>query len=94
MGMYWKEIDAYRVEEFNGYMLIILQRYPKFANYLKNQVVFEKWSQCHFPRLMYNVITTNMVESLNSMLINAREFPYIALLDIIQEKMSKWWNKK
>ena len=28
------------------------------------------------------------------MLINAREFPYIALLDVIQAKMSKWWNKR
>ena len=28
------------------------------------------------------------------MLINTREFPYIALLDVIQAKMSKWWNKR
>ena len=35
-----------------------------------------------------------MVESLNSMLVNAREFPYITLLDVIQAKMSKWWNKR
>ena len=35
-----------------------------------------------------------MVESLNSMLLNARAFPYIALLDVIQAKMSKWWNKR
>ncbi|KAL5563962.1 hypothetical protein UlMin_033709 [Ulmus minor] len=35
-----------------------------------------------------------MVESLNSMLVNARDFPYVALLDVIQEKMSKWWNDR
>ena len=35
-----------------------------------------------------------MVESLNSMLVNTRDFPYVALLDIIQEKMSKWWNDR
>ncbi|KAL5574332.1 hypothetical protein UlMin_023929 [Ulmus minor] len=35
---------------------------------------------------------TNMVESLNNMLVNARDFLYVALLDVIQEKMSKWWN--
>ena len=35
-----------------------------------------------------------MVESLNNMLTNAREFPYVALLDVIQVKMSKWWNKR
>ncbi|KAL5574175.1 hypothetical protein UlMin_023772 [Ulmus minor] len=37
---------------------------------------------------------TNMVESLNNMLVNARDFPYVALLDVIQEKMSKWWNDR
>ena len=44
--------------------------------------------------LRYNITTTNMVESLNSMLVNARDFPYVALLDVIQEKMSKWWNDR
>ena len=28
------------------------------------------------------------------MLINVREFPHIVLLDVIQAKMSKWWNKR
>ncbi|KAL5571321.1 hypothetical protein UlMin_020918 [Ulmus minor] len=35
-----------------------------------------------------------MVESLNNMLVNARKFPYIVLLNVIQAKMSKWWNKR
>ncbi|KAL5575736.1 hypothetical protein UlMin_017435 [Ulmus minor] len=35
-----------------------------------------------------------MVESLNSMLVNTRDFPYVALLDVIQEKISKWWNDR
>ncbi|KAL5562200.1 hypothetical protein UlMin_031947 [Ulmus minor] len=36
----------------------------------------------------------NMVESLNSMFVNVRDFPYVALHDVIQEKMSKWWNNR
>ena len=94
MGSYWKEMIVYRVKEFNGYMMKISQRYSRVSEYLENQVGFEKWSRCHFPGLMYNITTTNMVESLNSMLLNVREFPYIALLDVIQDKMSKWWNKR
>ncbi|KAL5561532.1 hypothetical protein UlMin_031279 [Ulmus minor] len=39
-------------------------------------------------------MTTNMVESLNSMLVNARDFPFVALLDVIQETISKWWNDR
>ena len=75
-------------------MLVISQRYPRVAEYLENQVGFDKWSWCHFLGMRYNITMTNMVKSLNSMLVTMRDFPYIALLDIIQEKMSKWWNKR
>ena len=44
--------------------------------------------------MRYNITTTNMVESLNNMLLTARDFPYIALLNVIQGKISKWWNKR
>ena len=94
MGAYWKAVDAYRVKQFQGYMLVISQRYPRVAEYLEHQVGFDKWSRCHFPGMRYNITTTNMVESLNNMLLTAIDFPYIALLDVIQGKMSKWWNKR
>ncbi len=90
MGSYWKAVNAHRVEEFNGYMIDISQRYSRVFKYLENQVGFEKWSRCHFPGLKYNITTINMVEYLNNMLVNTREFPYIALLDVIQAKMSEW----
>ena len=70
-------------------MMKISQRYTRVFEFLENQVGFEKGPRCHFLDLRYNITTTNMVESLNSMLVNAREFPYIALLDVIQAKMSK-----
>ena len=94
MRSYWSTINAYRCEDFAGYMTEISHRYPRVAEYLENEVGFEKWSRCHYPRLRYNITTTNMVESLNSMLVNVRDFPYDALLDVIQEKMSKWWNDR
>ena len=94
MGAYWKTVDAYTVEEFDGYMSEISQRYPSVAEYLEHDVGFEKWSWCHFPGMRYNITITNMVESLNSMLLKVREYPYIALINVIQEKMSKWWNKR
>ena len=87
-------MGAYRVEQFQGYMLVISQRYPRVAEYLEHYVGFDKWSRCHFPGMRYNITMTNMVESMNNMLLTARDFPYITLLDIIQGKISKWWNKR
>ncbi|KAL5564836.1 hypothetical protein UlMin_028000 [Ulmus minor] len=49
MGAYWKAMDAYRVEQFQGYMLVISQRDPRVAEYLEHQVGFNTWSRCHFP---------------------------------------------
>ena len=72
MGAYWKAVDAYTVEEFGGYMSEISQRYSRVAEYLDHQVRFEKWSRCQFPGMRYNITTTNMVESLNSMLVDVR----------------------
>ncbi|KAL5568592.1 hypothetical protein UlMin_025167 [Ulmus minor] len=83
-----------RAPNFAGYMTEISHRYPRVAEYLENKVGFEKWSWCHYPGLRYNITMTNMVESLNSMLVNVRNFLYVALLDVIQEKMSKWWNDR
>ena len=79
-------MDVYTVEEFDGYMSEIPQRYPRVAEYLEREVGFEKWSRCHFPGMRYNIATTNIVESLNSMLLEAREYPYMVLINVIQEK--------
>ena len=65
-------------------MTEISHRYPRVVEYLENKVGFEKWSRYHYPGLRYNITTMNMVESLNSMLVNARDFPYAALIDAIQ----------
>ena len=94
MRSYWSAVNTYRCEEFVGYMTEISYRYPRVAEYLENEVGFEKSSWCHFPRLRYNITTTNMVESLNNILVNVRDFPNVALLDLIQEKMSKWCNER
>ena len=42
MGSYWKAVNAYKVEEFNSYMMEISRRYPRVFEYLENQVGFEK----------------------------------------------------
>ena len=78
MGSYWSAVNAYRCEDFTGYMIEISNRYPRVAEYLENEVGFEKWSRCHYPGLRYNITMMDMVESLNSMLVNTRDFPYVS----------------
>ncbi|KAL5547916.1 hypothetical protein UlMin_003147 [Ulmus minor] len=42
----------------------------------------------------YNIMTTNIVEALNSTLKRAREYPLLLLLDSIVEKMVEWFNER
>ena len=42
----------------------------------------------------YNIMTTNIVEALNSTLKRAREYPLLLLLNSIVEKMVECFNKR
>ncbi|KAG5616696.1 hypothetical protein H5410_016520, partial [Solanum commersonii] len=59
------------------------------ADYLEN-VGFHKWSRAYFPGNRYDVLTSNIAESVNAMFNEAREFPIIALFNDI----SKRWSEK
>ncbi|XP_049400113.1 uncharacterized protein LOC125864245 [Solanum stenotomum] len=59
------------------------------ADYLEN-IGFHKWSRAYFPGNRYDVLTSNIAESVNAMFNEAREFPIIALFNDI----SKRWLEK
>ncbi|KAL5538505.1 hypothetical protein UlMin_043901 [Ulmus minor] len=46
------------------------------------------------PGERYNIMTSNIVEALNSTLKRAREYPLLLLLDSIVEKMVEWFNER
>ncbi|XP_070019692.1 uncharacterized protein [Nicotiana sylvestris] len=57
----------------------------------------ERWSRLWFPRRRYDMLTKNMVESMNSVLLKGRKMPILRMLDFIQEKLGEWfyeWRKK
>ena len=56
-------------------------------DYLVNEVGIEKWAHVMFKGYMYNIMTTNIIKTLNSTLKKAREYPLLLLLNAILEKM-------
>ena len=46
----------------------------------------EKWDRAMFKGGKYKIMTTNIVEALNSTLKRAREYPLLFLLDSIVEE--------
>ena len=61
------------------------------AQYLEKDVKFEKWSRAHFKGNKYEVMTTNIVETLNNMMVKAREYPITAMIDFIIFTMGQWF---
>ena len=86
--------DAYMLSEFRAKFDELERRYPHVHEYLSNQVGVEKWARSMFAGKRYTIMTTNIVEALNSTLKRAREYPLLLLLDSIVEKMVEWFNKR
>ncbi|KAA0054422.1 transposase [Cucumis melo var. makuwa] len=52
---------------------------------------FAKWSRAYSPRRIYNVMTTNISESLNSAKLKARELPICSMLEILRIMLQRWF---
>lgn len=89
LSMYMNAAEAYRIEVFGKHFDEIRKTYPRVAKYLEEEVKFEKWSRAHFKGNRYEVMTSNIVESVNSMMKKAREYPITALIDFILSKMGE-----
>ena len=61
--------------------------------YLVDQVGLSYGQKAHFKGDIYNVMATNIVKSLNSMLKQARQYPLLVFLNAIVEKMSEWLTR-
>nr|XP_009803441.1 PREDICTED: uncharacterized protein LOC104248815 [Nicotiana sylvestris] len=53
-----------------------------------------KWARSHCPRRRYDMLTTNIVESMNNVLRGARELPLLTMMDFIQEKRQSWFYER
>ena len=60
-------VEAYKLSEFNAKFAELERRYPHVHDYLSNQVGIEKWARTMFKGEKYNIMTTNIVEALNSL---------------------------
>ena len=92
----FKEIDvyaivelaakAYRPQHFHYFMNEIEKVDERVVKYLQD-AGYEKWARSHFDGLRYNIMTTNIIESMNSILKNTRQLPIHKLLDLIIDKL-------
>ncbi|XP_015166244.1 uncharacterized protein [Solanum tuberosum] len=76
LGHYYHATKAYRRDVFHDHFEQIRIINAEVADYLEN-VGFHKWSRAYFPGNRYDVLTSNIVESVNAMFKSIRRFLHI-----------------
>ncbi|XP_009774304.1 uncharacterized protein LOC142181036 [Nicotiana tabacum] len=86
-------VRVYRRKEFDLYMSDITKVDKKTYDYLMEEPP-ERWARsCSLGR-RYDMLTTNIVESMNSVLLEARVLPILRMMDFIQVKLQCWFYKR
>ncbi|TYJ96591.1 uncharacterized protein E5676_scaffold1278G00090 [Cucumis melo var. makuwa] len=80
-------------DDFELYMRWMESIYPSIRGYLM-KVGFERWSRAYSRKRRYQIMTTNICESLNSKLKIDRDLPVASLLEAIREFLQRWFYER
>lgn len=61
------------------------------ANYLENNIGTCNWAKSEFKDRRYNILTTNITESINSFMREPRKFPITHLVDRFKKTLQQWF---
>ncbi|XP_024026491.1 uncharacterized protein LOC112093061 [Morus notabilis] len=92
-AIFYRCAKTYRKEDFGYFMRQLEAVRPAIQNYLM-QVGVEKWARAYFERKRYDVMTTNISESLNNVLVNAREYSIEALIEHFRSLLQRWFYER
>ncbi|KAH0709690.1 hypothetical protein KY284_011117 [Solanum tuberosum] len=90
---FYKAAKAYDRCEFNDHFNQIRDLVPKAAETLE-RIGFHTWSRAFCLGNRYNIITSNIVESVNSMFDVEREFSIVALFDEINRRFALLFHQR
>lgn len=88
-----KAARAFCLADFYGAFNEIKLMNASCAEYLEG-IGFEHWARVHFSGKRYDVMTSNIAESWNSVLREAREYPILALVEFIISKLMNWFSER
>ncbi|CAA7016063.1 unnamed protein product [Microthlaspi erraticum] len=85
-----KAANAFKISDFDATFDEIGVLNPALHRYLVKADV-RKWARVHFPGDRYNLTTTNIAESINKALSDARSLPIVRVLDAVRSMMTRWF---
>ncbi|XP_047259208.1 uncharacterized protein LOC124891524, partial [Capsicum annuum] len=92
--LFYAAEKAYSFDKFSENFEELKYNCPEAAHVLENVLGFEKLSRAHFPNNRYDVMTTNIAESLNSVLMDEREYPVSYIFNSIAKKFCKKFRER
>ncbi|KAG5598622.1 hypothetical protein H5410_029992 [Solanum commersonii] len=81
---YLKVKYAYSLEEFDNHFVEFKNKCPAATIVLEHDIGFEKWGRAYFPGNRYDVMTTNIAESLNAILIDKSIMWHLYLIRLLR----------
>ncbi|GJX94629.1 transposase, MuDR, MULE transposase domain protein [Tanacetum coccineum] len=92
-GIFWKACKAYTTEDFDKAISELRGHRPEVVRKLE-EAGFEKWSRAYCPRSRYNYMTSNSVESINSLTRIVRRVPITMLVEYCRDLLQRWYCEK
>ncbi|KAK6782342.1 hypothetical protein RDI58_020138 [Solanum bulbocastanum] len=92
--LYYNATKLYSLEKFDNHFVEFKNKCPAAAIVLEYDIGFEKWSRAHFPGNRYDVMTTNIAESLNIMLIDEREYLVASIFNLIAKRFGELFRER
>ncbi|XP_023644470.1 uncharacterized protein LOC111832395 [Capsella rubella] len=88
-----KAARCFRMADFTEAFNEIEALHPELHGYLQRSGV-QMWARVHFPGERYNLMTSNIAESMNKALSNSRSLPIVRLLESIRNMMTRWFAER
>ncbi|KAH9724844.1 ADP-ribosyl cyclase/cyclic ADP-ribose hydrolase [Citrus sinensis] len=82
---------AYGHEEFKRQLEGLWMIHSGAADYLENNVGMCNWARSQFQGRRYNILTTNIAESVNAFMREPRKFPVTHLVDHFRKILQQWF---
>ena len=94
MATYFTAAKAYRRQDFDDQLQKLWQINAEAARYLEENVECNRWARAEFSSRRYNMMTTNIAESMNALLKEARTLPVLSLLHYIRMTLQRWFFER
>ncbi|XP_060958349.1 uncharacterized protein LOC115712279 [Cannabis sativa] len=84
---------SYSVPEYDSAMAELRNINPEITTYLL-EADPKRWARSFFPKRRYNIMTSNISESINSTIEHARDLPITPLVEALREMVQDWFSRR